>query len=194
VQFVRSRAVEWGLDKRRLGIWGASAGAFSGLWLATHPDLAVAGAADRVARESTRPYCVADINAQTTLDPRQMRSWVGPGVDYGAHAFAIAAPGDGRAGFERFLRAREGLLPWIGEYSPAELVAPGTPAILLDYGWISLTPTRPESDYYTHSPRFGMGFCEISRRAGNECHLLYQGRVDARYGSWQAFLIAKLSK
>ena len=40
LQFVRSKAQEWNIDKTRIAAAGASAGACSSLWLAFHDDLA----------------------------------------------------------------------------------------------------------------------------------------------------------
>ncbi|MFA6543362.1 MAG: alpha/beta hydrolase, partial [Limisphaerales bacterium] len=54
LQFVRSKAAEWNIDKQRIGASGGSAGACSSLWLAFHPDLADPKSGDPVARESTR--------------------------------------------------------------------------------------------------------------------------------------------
>ena len=52
VQFVRSKASEWNIDKKRIGATGGSAGGASSLWLAFHPDLADPKSSDPVARES----------------------------------------------------------------------------------------------------------------------------------------------
>ena len=59
LQFVRSKAKEWNLDKTRIGATGGSAGGCSSLWLVFHDDLADPKSADPVARESTRLYCAA---------------------------------------------------------------------------------------------------------------------------------------
>ena len=64
LQFARSKAAKWNLDKQRIGATGSSAGSCSALWLAFHPDLADAKSADPVARESTRLWCVAMGQAQ----------------------------------------------------------------------------------------------------------------------------------
>ncbi|MEQ1854632.1 MAG: alpha/beta hydrolase, partial [Chthoniobacteraceae bacterium] len=39
LQFVRSKAAEWNIDKARIGASGGSAGACSSLWLAFHDDM-----------------------------------------------------------------------------------------------------------------------------------------------------------
>ena len=59
LQFVRSKAAEWNIDKQRIGATGGSAGGCSSLWLAFHDDLADPKSTDPVARESTRLYCAA---------------------------------------------------------------------------------------------------------------------------------------
>src|SRR5215471_11073266 len=59
LQFVRSKATEWNIDKKRIGATGGSAGACSSLWLAFHDDMADPNSKDPIARESTRLYCAA---------------------------------------------------------------------------------------------------------------------------------------
>ena len=86
LQFVRSKAAEWNLDKDRIGAAGGSAGACSSLWLAFHDDLADPKSDDPVARESSRLWCAAVTGAQTTLDPQQMKEWT-PNSRYGGHAY-----------------------------------------------------------------------------------------------------------
>ena len=54
LQFVRSKAAEWNIDKTRIAAAGASAGACSSLWLLYHDDLADPESEDPIARESTR--------------------------------------------------------------------------------------------------------------------------------------------
>ena len=88
LQFVRSKAAEWNIDKQRIGASGGSAGACSSLWLAFHPDMADPKSSDPVARESTRLWCAAVTGAQTTLDPQQMKEWT-PNSRYGGHAFGF---------------------------------------------------------------------------------------------------------
>ncbi|MEY4090027.1 MAG: hypothetical protein RJB55_2298, partial [Verrucomicrobiota bacterium] len=102
LQFVRSKAREWNVDRTRIGATGGSAGACSSLWLAFHDDLADPRSTDPVARESTRLFCAAVNGAQTTLDPLQMKEWT-PNSRYGGHAFGVGA-------FPQFLAAREKIL------------------------------------------------------------------------------------
>ncbi len=59
IQFLRSKAGEWNIDKKRIAATGGSAGACSSLWLAFHDDMAKPDSTDPVARESTRLFAVA---------------------------------------------------------------------------------------------------------------------------------------
>ena len=89
LQFVRSKASEWNIDKARIGASGGSAGACTSLWLAFHDDMADPKSSDPVARESTRLWCAAVSAPQTTLDPQQMKEWT-PNSKYGGHAFGFS--------------------------------------------------------------------------------------------------------
>ncbi len=70
VQFLRSRASGWNIDKTRIGATGGSAGACSSLWLAFHDDMSNPASPDPIARESTRLTCAA-VSARR---PRWIRS------------------------------------------------------------------------------------------------------------------------
>ena len=96
LQFVRSQAKKWNIDKKRIGAAGGSAGACSSLWLAFHDDLADPKNKDPILRESSRLQCAAVMGAQTTLDPKQMKEWT-PNSKYGGHAFGLHP-------FDTFLR------------------------------------------------------------------------------------------
>ena len=69
VQFVRSMAGAWNLDRSRVAAFGESAGASLSLWLAFHDDLADPKSADPVARESTRLTCAGAKAPQCSFDP-----------------------------------------------------------------------------------------------------------------------------
>jgi acetyl esterase/lipase len=55
VHVARGRATEWGLDPRRIGIMGSSAGGHLAATLLTHFDAGDPSAADPIERESSRP-------------------------------------------------------------------------------------------------------------------------------------------
>jgi len=194
LQFVRSKAKEWNLDKARVGATGGSAGACSSLWLAFHDDMAKPDSDDPVARESTRLTCASVNGAQTSLDPKQLRAWM-PNMRYGGHAFGFRKPGGGGrdAEFQAFYDHREEVLPWIKEYSPYEHAGAGDPPIFLDYPAQDKPPVVGEDQRDpTHSAVMGLKLQEKLRENGVECHLAYPGHKDAEYASINDFLVAKL--
>jgi acetyl esterase/lipase len=182
LQFVRSKAAEWNIDKRRIGAAGGSAGACSSLWLAFHDDLAAPGSDDPVARESSRLQCAAVTGAQTTLDPQQMKEWT-PNSKYGGHAFGAGA-------FPDFLAAREKLLPWIAEYSPYALVSRDDPPVYLIY---SAPPALGQDQKDpTHTANFGVKLQEHCIANGVRCELQYPGAPNVKHATPTDFLIATL--
>jgi acetyl esterase/lipase len=191
LQFVRSKAGEWNIDKTRIAACGSSAGACSSLWLAFHSDLADPASQDPIARESTRLFCAAVIGAQTTLDPQQMKDWT-PNSRYGAHAFGISKEVNGRKvnSFDEFLARREKILPWLAEYSPYALVTSDDPPIYLYYRYgpgIGQAQKDP-----THTSNFGVKLQEHARANGVECELVYPGASDVKHPAVQHYLIARL--
>jgi acetyl esterase/lipase len=193
LQFLRSKAGEWNIDKERIAASGGSAGACSSLWLAFHDDMARPDSHDPVARESTRLACAAVSGAQTSLDPHQTRAWM-PNMSYGGHAFGFAGPGQARdSQFPAFYEHREEVLPWIKEYSPYEHAGTGDPPVFLDYP-TQTQPARvgePQKDP-THSAVLGIKLQEKLQECGVESHLAYPGHKDPGYADCTAFLIAKL--
>lgn len=185
IQFIRHKAPEWGVDKRRMALSGSSAGACTSLWLAFRDDLADPQSKDPVARESTRVLGAAVANPQTSLDPRQMREWT-PNISYGAHAFGV------KGNFDAFLAERERLLPLIREYSPYELVSKDDPPVAL---FFRTAPAmgKPEKDA-THSANFGVGLKKRCDELGVACTLTYPGNPSPKYASQIEFIKAVLAK
>lgn len=193
LQFVRSKAGEWNLDKTRIAAAGGSAGACTSLWLAFHDDLADPNSADPISRESTRLLCAAVSGAQTTLDPRQMKEWM-PNSNYGSHAFGIFKDVNGKPqrDFEAFLAKREEILPWIQEYSPFHLVSAGDPPVHLTY---SRVPQKGEaSEDPTHSACFGVLLKEQLDSVGVGCELVYPGAEGVVHRTSVDYVTAMLKK
>lgn len=160
LQFVRSKADEWHVDKERIAVTGESAGGCSALWLAYHNDMADAASSDPVARESTRVFCAGVRVPQTSLDPKQMREWM-PRVGYGGHAF-------GKRNFQAFLDAREELLPWIEAYSPYAHLSVDDPPVSLYYN------KYLEKDLNGgHSPQFAFNLQKRCKELELFCDVLY---------------------
>jgi acetyl esterase/lipase len=78
IQFIRSRAAEWKVDKARIAAYGGSAGAGTSLWLASHDDLANPSSVDPVLRESSRLAAAGCQSTQATYDLTRWESVVGP--------------------------------------------------------------------------------------------------------------------
>jgi acetyl esterase/lipase len=193
LQFVRSKAGEWNLDKTRIAAAGGSAGACTSLWLAFHDDLADPNSADPISRESTRLLCAAVTGAQTTLDPKQMKEWM-PNSNYGSHAFGIFRDVNGKPqrDFEAFLAKREEILPWIQEYSPFHLVSAGDPPVHLTY---SRVPKKGEaSEDPTHSACFGVLLKEQLDSVGVGCELVYPGAEGVVHRTSVDYVTAMLKK
>jgi len=194
LQFVRSKAKEWNIDKQRIGATGGSAGACSSLWLAMHPDMAAPNSKDPVARESTRLWCAAVSAAQTSLDPKQLQEWT-PNSRYGGHAFGFMDPNNVKSRdtqFAEFLAAREEMLPWIKEYSPIEHATKDDPPIYMIY----TTPPaigEPQKDP-THTSNYGVKLQETLQLIGVPCELVYPGAPDVKHPTNQAFLLNMLGK
>jgi acetyl esterase/lipase len=194
LQFVRSKAAEWNLDRARVGACGGSAGACSSLWLAFHDDLAQPGSDDPVARESTRLWCAAVLGAQTSLDPQQTRAWM-PNMRYGGHAFGFRMPGqDGATEFQRYFDGREKVLPWIRQYSPFEHAGPGDPPVFLEYpAQDKPAQVGEEQKDPTHSAVMGVTLAARLQQHHCEAHLAYPGHPDPEYKDFKEFLIRKLT-
>ena len=190
LQFTRSKAKEWNLDKTKVALAGGSAGACTSLWIAFHDDLADPNSADPIARESTRVTCAAVSGAQTTLDPKQMREWT-PNSKYGAHAFGIVWDAKQKlSSFDMFYAERERILPWIKEYSPYELVSRDDPPVGLFYS----TPPNLGKDEKdpTHTANFGVKLKEHCDVIKAPCELVYPGAPDVKHPKEIDFIKAKL--
>jgi acetyl esterase/lipase len=182
LQFVRSKAGEWNLDKNRIAAAGGSAGGCTSLWLAFHEDLADSKSSDPVASESTRLKCAAVTAPQTTLDPAQMKEWT-PNSTYGGHAF-------GFSNFGEFLAAREKIQPLIAEYSPYALVTPDDPPVYMIFN-SPPDPGKTQKDP-TNTSNFGVKLAERCAAQGVAAEVVYPGAPEITHVSPTVFLISKL--
>jgi len=183
LKFVRSKAKEWNIDKTRIAASGSSAGACSSLWLLYHDDLADPESKGPIARESTRLYCAAVNNAQTSLDPKQLKTWT-PNSKYGGHAFGMKS-------FDQFLAERESILPWIQEYSPYALATSDDPPVYLYYKGRAPSIGKPQIDP-THTSNFGLKLMERCQELGLKCEFTYNGAKEVVHKDATAFIIAIL--
>jgi len=162
IQYIKFHAKELGIDPARICLTGGSAGGASSCWLAMHDDLAAPQSSDPIARVSTRVACAAPVQAQTSLDPRQMREWI-PQITYGAHAFFTreqmkdikGGKEDNGERFEFFLQHRDEILPYIKDFSAYEQASADDPPILHIYGGQRDVIPAIDASNATHHPKFG---------------------------------------
>lgn len=184
LQFTRSKAAEWKLDKTRVAAVGGSAGGFNSLWLAFHDDMAKPESTDPVARESTRVTCALTFVPQTTLDPKQAIEWI-PGNTYGHHAFLLPS-------YQEFLKQRDALMPYIHEYSPYYLATPDDPPVYLFYDSVPALGKDNFKDL-VHSSNWGAGLVPQLQKAGIKYEFNYPGAKVAHPDLF-SFIASQLQK
>jgi acetyl esterase/lipase len=193
LQFIRSRAGEWNIDPARIAVSGASAGGCSALWLAFHDDMADPDSGDPVERQSTKPWCAAVINAQTTLDPVQLRDWM-PNNLYGGHAFGyVWDKSDKTAEFRSFLADHQSVAQWITEYSPYDLLTRDDPPVYLYYR--NGPPERGvEQKDPTHSSNHGALLSPKLDQVGVEYEFVHAATDNPRFKTPADYLLHQLKR
>jgi acetyl esterase/lipase len=194
LQFVRSKAKEWNLDKTRIAATGGSAGACSSLYLLYHDDMADPKSTDPIARESTRLLCAAVNGPQTTLDPKVCREWM-PNARYGGHAFGITGKAGRDSAFNHFHNQRETLLPWIKAYSPIAHVTSDDPPVFMKFPSQKKPPVKGEAqDDPTHSALYGLILLEALKEKKVEGIIVYPGHPHEKYKTSADYLIDRLKR
>ena len=166
IQFVRYKATELGIDPGRIAASGSSAGAGIALWVGFHDDLADPKSSDPVARRSSRVCCLGVDGAQTSYDPRFIKSKIG-----------------GRAHEHSALRAFYGIKSdaelntpsthkLYEEASPLNFVTSDDPPAILFYAEPN-APLPPDAKpgQGIHHPRFGQALKSKLDPLGVECVL-----------------------
>ncbi|MDD5261062.1 MAG: alpha/beta hydrolase [Methylacidiphilales bacterium] len=170
LQFTRYHAKEWGLDPKRVALTGESAGCLNALWLALSPDMAKPTSPDPVERMSTRVTAVGIGGATTTIDPEQMREWVGP--EFPGCGQIVGLP---EFDFDAFLKKRPELEKYFDTLSPPRLLSKDAPPIYIYYSHDLNKPEKEkDQNFYIHSPAFGVGFQKLAREKGVECHIAWK--------------------
>jgi len=167
IQFLRTKAVAWNIDTKRICLTGGSAGACTAMWLLCHDDLADPKAADPVLRESTRVAGAAVFRGQTSIDPRQIEPWLGPNVLQ--HRMIPMAVGERTIddALKNYARHRELYF----EFSPFNHVSGDDPPLFMTCDADLSVPARHAS-HGIHHPVFGVKLKEKADAVGMECHLL----------------------
>ncbi len=200
IQYLRFKAEELGLDGSRIAVTGGSAGGATTCWLAMREDLADPESPDPVARQSTRVTCAFPMQAQTSLDPQQMRAWI-PQITYGAHAFFTRDEMKTREKaeqFEFFLAHRDEILPWIEEFSAYEWASADDPPMLHCYGGQKDVIPALDGSNATHHPKFGEHLHKRLKELGVESYYWADNVPceEPRYNGWtgiRRFVCDKMS-
>ena len=170
IQFTRSKADEWNLDKKRFAATGGSAGAGLSLWLGFHEDLADVDADDPIARESTRLTCMAVFNGQTSYDPRVIRKLFPENDTYKESALAQLYDVD-LDELDDLPREKYALFE---ECSALPHLTKDDPPAMLFYGGDYDTPITSRG-IGIHHARFGKMLKEHMDKLGIECTVLTRG-------------------
>jgi acetyl esterase/lipase len=161
IQFIRSKAVEWNIDPKRVAAGGGSAGSGISQWLGFHDNMASPTSDDPIARQSTRLTAVLALNMQSTYDPRQIKNIV-PGNAYNHPALKqlFGLPQDWN-----WLEAQidEKLDAGLKDVSPiTHLTKDDPPVFILHY-------TAANKDGNIHHPNFGKHLKKAMDALGIEC-------------------------
>lgn len=188
IQFIRSKADEWNIDKTHIALTGGSAGACTSMWILLHDDLADPTSEDPVSRESTRVMAAAVSGGQTSIDPKVIEPWLGPKVL--EHRMINMAVGEKTIAdaLKNYEKHRELYV----EFSPYNHVSKGDPPLLMIYGGNMKLPSL-NAGHGIHHPVYGVKMKEKADSLGLECHLLIRGvSTSDRYANATEFLFDKL--
>jgi len=184
LQFIRSKAGQWNIDKKRVGAFGGSAGAQICMWLAFHDEMADASSSDPVQRESSRLTCVATNGGQTTMDFDWWMRWI-PGYDK-PHRDRTETFGD---------VTEEELRKVLKDISALSLITADDTPIFMSY---AMKPDAPVPDnpsraqgWKVHHVMFGIKLKEKMDKLGVEADLKYPD-AQTTYQSNADFFIKKL--
>ena len=184
LQFIRSKAHEWNIDKTRIGAFGGSAGAQICMWLAFHDEMADPSNPDPMKRESSRLTCVATNGGQTTMDFNWWIRWV-PGYEK-LHRERAEAFGD--ITDEEFDKA-------IQDISALSLISTDDPPIFMSYRMKPDDPVPTDAKraqgWKVHHVVFGIKLKEKMDELGVEADLKYPGS-QTTYTSIADFFTKKL--
>ena len=188
IQFLRSKADAWNINKNRIALTGGSAGACTSMWILLHDDLADPTATDPVLRESTRVSGAAVASGQTSIDPKVIEGWLGPKVL--EHRMINMAVGE-----ETMQGALENYDQYHAlyvEFSPYNHLDGDDPPLLMTYGNDMTLPSK-NAGHGIHHPMYGIKMKEKADRVGHECHLLIEGvSKSEKYKSRNDFLMSIL--
>ncbi len=190
VQFIRSKASDWNIDRERIASYGGSAGAGTSLWLAFHDDLADSKSDDPVLRESSRLRAAGSLNGQVSYDLRDWEGVVG----------------------HKFQRSESELLSFYGFASEAEMKSPAGDRTMKDCSMIGLISaddpavavacSLPADDPqnrgdFVHHPKHSIALAERCKQMNVPCLLVLHADEPDRVSQSTkvvTYLLEKLGK
>lgn len=201
LQFIRSKAEQWNIDKERLAAFGGSAGAQICMWLAFTDDMANANSTDPIERESTRLTCVATAGGQTSNSAEFWQKTIGPllGEDREIESLARSFNGEREPDKARIAMWGAKTLEEANEiasrHAALNIVSADDPPIFMSYG-MSPTDKLPSDPkrvrgWLIHHVNLGIALKEKTDALNLEAHLKYPG-AKPQYESLVEFFMAKL--
>ena len=187
LQFVRSKAKEWNIDKDKIAVTGGSAGGCTSLWLIYHDDLADPDSDDPVARESTKPTCAAVESAQSCLDPFLAKEWIGDYiVEHSMLWKAVGAesPGELMTNYSKYEKLSH-------DFSPYFHVDKNDPPVFM-VNHNALTVPAPNTGKAIHHPMFLLKLKEKADEVGADTQLILRSTRRQNYYAAEEFIVSKL--
>ena len=201
LQFIRSKAEQWNIDKERVAAFGGSAGAQICMWLAFTDDMANPSSTDPIERESTRLTCVATAGGQTSNSAEFWRKMIGPLLGEDKNLESLALPFNGERDPEKIRTATWGAetLEEANEiasrHAALNIVSADDPPIFMSYG-MSPTDKLPSDPkrvrgWLIHHVNLGIALKEKTDSLKLEAQLKYPG-ARTIYDSLVALFVDKL--
>ncbi|MCC9601266.1 alpha/beta hydrolase [Stieleria sp. JC731] len=187
IQFLRSKADQWKIDKNRVGAVGGSAGAQLVMYLAFHDDFADPSSDDPIERQSTRLTCVASNAGQVTM---AMKWWDAnvPGYKDRSSKKGETARYFGTSSDSEVQRINQ-------EIAALSLISSDDPPVYMTYAMDPADPAPKEprlrNGWMIHHVNHGLALKERCDELGVESYLNYPG-TNPEYRNATEFLRAKL--
>ena len=201
LQFMRSKAKEWNIDKSRVAAFGGSAGAQICMWLAYSDEMAKPKSKDPIERESTRLTCVATMGGQTTNEREFWKEMITGLMGSEIKTEGLVRPLGGLVDPEKVRMATWGSKTLdkankkAARHSALNLVSEDDPPIFMSYG-MAPSAKPPENKtrlrgWLNHHVNLGIALKEKTDTLKLESYLKYPG-ADLKYPTQNEFLIDKL--
>lgn len=201
IQFMRSKAGEWNIDKERIAAFGGSAGAQICMWLAYSDDMADTTSDDPIERESTRLLCVATAGGQTSVEREFYIENILPLLGENVPVEVLVQSFNGENDPEKIrmemwgAETLEEVEETTEQCSALRLISPDDPPIFMSYG-MAPDAKKPNDKkrlrgWLIHHVVFGTKLKEKADELGVEADLFYPGS-GSKYPSEVAFFRDKL--